>query len=57
MPALPNPSNLVFPVSGVHSTRLQETAANRFDEAIISKYNETANEITGWQNVSKTLLC
>ena len=26
---------------------LQEAAANRFDEAITTKYNETANEITG----------
>ncbi len=26
---------------------LQEAAANRFDEAIITKYNETASEITG----------
>jgi integrase len=26
---------------------LQEAAANRFDEAIITKYTETANEING----------
>lgn len=26
---------------------LQKTATNRFDEAITTKYNETANEITG----------
>jgi len=26
---------------------LQEAAANRFDEAITTKYNKTANEITG----------
>jgi len=26
---------------------LQEAAANRFDEAFINKYNETANEYTG----------
>ena len=35
---------------------LQEAAA-RFDEAFTNKYNETANETTGEQNVSKTLLC